>query len=301
MTEDRLNYTEIDLKEIYLLLKRNIKFILTFFGIFTFLGVLYSLFINNIYTAKTTFMPTSLSQSADINSSAFNFSSFSMLDINQGDPNVDIAIAYVNSLQIIEELSKFESFLPDLMASIKWDLDNNELTYDHNIFDKNERKWVREVDPPYNVIPSAQEAQKIFSKSVSISQDKTTNLVKLSVDHISPYVARTWALWIAEEVNSFVANLRINEYKKSIEFLDEQIQLSPYAEVRTSLYELMQKKIQQMMLAKVNPEYVLTTIDPPVVAEIHSTPNRILIIAFAAFFSLCFGAFIVLIKHFFNL
>ena len=103
-------------------------------------------------------------------------------------------------------------------------------------------------------------------------------MVRLSVDHISPSVAQKWSLWIAKEANSMVADLRIQESQDSIKYLQEQISKTPYAELRTLFYELIQQKTQNMMLAKVNSEFVLTTIDPPLIPEIKSAPSRALFV-----------------------
>ena len=47
-------------------------------------------------------------------------------------------------------------------------------------------------------------------------------------------------------------------------------------------YELIKESTQSMMLAKVNPEYVLTTIDPPLIPELKSKPNRLLMVILGA-------------------
>ncbi len=96
----------------------------------------------------------------------------------------------------------------------------------------------------------------------------------MRVDHISPDVAHQWSLWIVKEVNAILADMEISNSKASIDYLNNQIKVTPYSELRTMFAKLIQESTQSMMLAAVNPEYVLTTIDPPVIPEIKSKPKR---------------------------
>jgi hypothetical protein len=195
--------------------------------------------------------------------------------VNLGDssPDVTLAIAFINSKKIIRQLIKHESFLPDLMAAKKWHIKSNSIIYDDDLYDKKNKKWVREVDFPFQQVPSEQEAFELFSKQINISEDKKNQLVTLSVEHISPSVAQQWAEWIIDEANTMVANLRIEEAESSINYLNEQIKLTPYAELRTMFFNLIQENTQNMMLAKVSKQYALTIIDPPLIPEIKSKPS----------------------------
>ena len=123
-------------------------------------------------------------------------------------------------------------------------------------------------------------------------------LITLNVNHLSPIVAKQWSLWIVKEINAILASMEISNSQASIDYLNNQIKITPYAELRTMFYELIQESTQSMMLAKVNPEYGLTTIDPPVVPEIKSKPNRSFICIFGTFLGLLLSILIILIRHF---
>ena len=55
--------------------------------------------------------------------------------------------------------------------------------------------------------------------------------------------------------------MRIKGAKLSIDYLNYKIRIMPYPELRALFYELIQKHTQTMMLAKVKPDYALTTLD----------------------------------------
>ena len=266
---------EIDFREIYSTLWLNKKFILILTGVFAVLTAIYSLSLANLYRSQALLVPTSLNSNNTSQYSALA----SVAGVNLGDssPDVTLAIAFINSKKIINQLIKHESFLPDLMAAKRWHIKSNSIIYDDDLYDKKNKKWVREVDFPFQQVPSEQEAFELFSKQINIYEDKNNNLVTLSVEHISPSVAQQWAEWIIDEANRMVANLRIEEAESSINYLNEQINLTPYAELRTMFFNLIQQNTQNMMLAKVSKQYALTRIDPPLIPEIKSSPKRALI------------------------
>jgi hypothetical protein len=195
----------------------------------------------------------------------------------ESENKLDVALRLVKSKKLLDRLMLYESFLPDLLAANSWDMQTNTITYDQSLWDKKNSKWVRNVPLPFKQVPSSQEALRLFSKLVSISQDQRTQLITLNVNHLSPVVAQQWSLWIVKEINAILASMEISNSQASIDYLNNQIKITPYSELRTMFYKLIQESTQSMMLAKVNPEYVLTTVDPPVVPEIRYSPNRALI------------------------
>ena len=164
-------------------------------------------------------------------------------NLSESLPDVSLAIAFIKSKKIIRQLSKHETFLPDLVAAKKWDIKTNSIIYKEDMYDEKNKQWVRKVGYPFHQVPSEQEVFILFSNQVNISEDTKTQLLTLSVDHISPSVAQQWTQWIVDESNMMVANLRIEEAESSINYLNEQIKLTPYAELRTMFFTLIQQKL----------------------------------------------------------
>jgi uncharacterized protein involved in exopolysaccharide biosynthesis len=265
-------------------------------GIFAVLSVIFSLSLTNLYTSQALLVPTSLNSNSTSQYSALA----AVAGVNLGDssPDVTLAIAFINSKKIIRQLIKHESFLPDLMAAKKWHIKSNSIIYDDDLYDKKNKKWVREVDFPFQQVPSEQEAFALFSKQINISEDKKNQLVTLSVEHISPSVAQQWAEWIIDEANTMVANLRIEEAESSINYLNEQIKLTPYAELRTIFFNLIQQNTQNMMLAKVSKQYALSIIDPPLIPEMKSNPQRALICILGTLLGGMLSLLIILVRKY---
>ena len=287
---------EIDFRELFSTLWLNKKFILILTGIFAVLSAIYSLSLANLYTSQALLVPTSLNPNSTSQYSAL--ASVAGVKLDDSSPDVTLAIAFINSKKIIRQLIKHESFLPDLMAAKKWHIKSNSIIYDDDLYDKKNKKWVREVDFPFQQVPSEQEAFALFSNQINISEDKKNQLVTLSVEHISPSVAQQWAEWIIDEANTMVANLRIEEAESSINYLNEQIKLTPYAELRTMFFNLIQENTQSMMLAKVSKQYALTIIDPPLIPEMKSHPQRALICILGTLLGSMLSLLIILVRKF---
>ena len=287
---------EIDIRELFSTLWLNKKFILILTGIFAVLSVIYSLSLTNLYTSQALLVPTSLNSNSTSQYKAL--ASVAGVNLDDSSSDVTLAIAFIKSKKIIRQLTKHETFLPDLMAAKKWHIKSNSIIYDDDLYDKKNKKWVREVDFPFQQVPSEQEAFEIFSKQINISEDKKNQLVTLSVEHISPSVAQQWAEWIIAEANMMVANLRIEEAESSINYLNEQIKLTPYAELRTMFFNLIQQNTQNMMLAKVSKQYALTIIDPPLIPEMKSSPQRALICILGTLLGGMLSLLIILVRKY---
>jgi LPS O-antigen subunit length determinant protein (WzzB/FepE family) len=288
----------IDLRLLFPVVWNHKKFIFMLTTLFAIASVFYSLSQVNIYTANTLLRPTA-SSAPNFMSQYGGLASLAGINLPQDSGNeLKVALAIVNSKKLVGNLMMNDSFLPDLIAAKEWRMSTNTIIYDDNLYDKSIDKWVRKASPPFKQIPSLQEATQFFSSAVSINQDNKNNLVTLSVDHISPVVAQQWSIWIVREINTLLANMKVIESQASIDYLNSQIKITPYAELRSMFYELIQESTQSMMLAKVNPEYVLTTIDPPVIAETKSRPNRAIICILGTFLGGILSILIILIRYF---
>mgnify|MGYP003953955185 CR=1 FL=1 len=290
---------EINLRQLVAVLWLNKKFIITFTTFAALISVLYSLTLTNIYTAQTLLAPTASPKSSSLLSQYAGLASMAGVNLPSGgsENQLDVALNLFNSKRLLNRLMLYDSFLPDLLAAKSWNMQTNIITYDPALYDQKNNKWVRKVSLPFKQIPSSQEALKKFSRLVSISQDKKSQLVTLNVDHLSPVVAQQWSLWIVKDINGILANMEINNSQASIDYLNNQIKITPFSELRTMFYKLIQESTQTMMLAAVNPEYVLTTIDPPVIPEIKSQPKRLLICILGILLGGMLSILIILVRN----
>ena len=290
---------EIDYRDLIAVLWLNKNFIIVITIFVAFLSIFYSLLLTNIYSVQTTLTPTVYSGSK-LNSQYEGLASMAGINLTSGESkkNIHVALNLVKSKRLLESLMLYESFLPDLLAVKSWDMKTNIIKYDRSLYDKENTQWVRKVSLPFKKIPSSQEALMEFSQLVSISQDQKTQLVTLNVNHPSPVVAKQWSLWIVKEINTMLAEMEINQSQASIEYLNNQIKITSYSELRSMFYKLIQESTQSMMLAQVNPEYVLTTIDPPVIPEFKSYPIRSMFLILGALMGVMLASLVVFVRKY---
>ena len=292
---------EIVLIELFNVLWINKLFLAAWTGLVFLISIIYSLTLTNIYTAETTLAP---SASSDMSSNLSQYAGLaSMAGISlpgssSGISDKDLALSLLKSKGLLQRLIDKHDILPDLIAAYDWDLTSNSVIYDSDLYDEIKNVWVRDVNPPYKLVPSTQEAYEFYDEAITVSEDIKTGVISLKVDHLSPEIAYQWSLLLIQEVNEYVADMRINEAQLSIDYLNDQIKITPYPELRALFYELIQQHTQTMMLAKVRPEYALTTLDAPLIPEEKSAPKRVLIVILSALLGGILGTLLILIRFY---
>jgi len=292
---------ELDLRELFNVLWVNKLFLVALTSLFALISIIYSLTLTNIYTAETTLAP---SASSDMSSNLSQYAGLaSMAGISlpgssSGISDKDLALSLLKSKGLLQRLIDKHDILPDLIAAYDWDLTSNSVIYDSDLYDEIKNVWVRDVNPPYKLVPSTQEAYEFYDEAIAVSEDKKTGVISLKVDHLSPEIAYQWSLLLIQEVNEYVADMRIKEAQLSIDYLNDQIKITPYPELRALFYELIQHHTQSMMLAKVRPEYALTTLDPPLIPEMKSKPKRALICVLGILLGGMLSVLIILVRKY---
>jgi hypothetical protein len=163
------------------------------------------------------------------------------------------------------------------MAVESWDSQSNIITYDNEVFDAQNKRWVRKVKLPYSSKPSLQEAYEAFSQQLSISVNSESGFVTLMVEHISPYVAQQWVKWLVEDINETMRLRDVVEAKKSTEFLRQQLEKTEVADIQGVLYGLIEEQMKTIMFANIREEYVFNTVDAALVPERKLKPKRAVI------------------------
>ena len=277
---------EIDLRELLAVLwQSKLKMIIFTFG-FSLLTVIYSINLPNIYQSKAILSP--MGEQNNLNQLMRNYgglASLAGIDLSSqsNDSNVTRAKEKLSSLSFFSDNILPNIFLPDLMAMDSWNSESNTIFYDKNIYDFESKKWVRNYNFPRTQIPSAQESFEVFREIMQVSEDPLTGFVTLTVEHQSPFIAQRWAKLIVEEINYFFRAKDKLEAQAAMDYLNKQLALTKFVEVKQAIAQILQQKTQQLTLVEANEFYVFDYIDPPEVMELKSRPNRALICILGAF------------------
>ena len=218
---------DVDFRKLFYALLEAKWLIVSTSAFVSIIGVIFSLLLPNIYESKALLDPANSSSS--ISGALGGYGSLAGLaGINVpssiDEDNSVKAIHKINSLSFFENSIMTNIYLPDLMAVKSWNSNTNALIYDKNIYDKKSGTWVRDFSYPQQQIPSAQESYKVFQEQhLSLSEDKKSGFITLSIKHQSPFVAKKWTELVVNEVNSFYRQKDKSESEKAVGYLNQQI------------------------------------------------------------------------------
>lgn len=298
--EDEID--EIDLIELYYVLWQKKFLIATTASIFFLISVIYALMLPNIYRSVAFLAP--VEEQSQMSGILGEYSGMANL--------AGIALPSSSATKSQEAIARIQSFnffsnhflpsiqLEDLLAVTKWNRAGNNLVYDKSEFDSESRQWVRKVSLPKLTIPSSQEAYEKYQEILSISVDKKTTYVSLSVEHESPYIAKQWVELILQKIDRLMRDKEKLEATNSIEYLNTLAPTINYEVLKSAFSSLQQEQMKRLMMVEANENYIFKLLDSPIVPEKKFGPRRALIIIIASLIGIMLGVLSVLVLHFFH-
>lgn len=220
------------------------------------------------------------------------------LPVSSGDKGL-YAIETIKSKLFFKHLVSKDPdvILPSLMALDSYDSSQNSIFYNKKIYDQANKKWVRSVKGNQKIIPSYIEAHDYFLSILEIFKDKKTGYVYMAIDHQSPVFAQYMLDLIINEVNEIARDREIKETSDAIDYLTLKQSSTNVSSLKSSINNLIESQLQAQMLSNIREEFLLKTIDPPVIPEIRISPNRMFICVMGVFFGFILSIFISLISH----
>lgn len=302
MQNNNIADDEIDLRELFAVIWQGKWLIIAITALFAVASVVYAISQPNIYKSEALLAPAEQEGGGGLSALAGQFGGLASLagvNLGGGSSNkAQLAIEVLKSRQFTSDFIQKHNILPDLMAAESWDMQANVVVYDNEIYDAENNKWVREVKAPFEPKPSMQEAYKKFSKIISANTDKETGMVKISIEHVSPYVAQQWVSWLIQDINQTMKQRDVLEALKSTDFLTQQLEQTKIADIRAVLYKLIEEQTKTIMFAKVRDEYVFKTIDAALVPEEKFKPKRALIAILGTMLGGMLSVMLVLVRSY---
>ncbi|MDF1644251.1 MAG: Wzz/FepE/Etk N-terminal domain-containing protein [Pseudomonadales bacterium] len=274
---------EIDLRELWNTIWAGKWIILATTAVFAIAAVIYALSLPNIYKSTATLIPTSGEEQSGAASLAASFGGLaSMAGVSLGGSGIDKTQIAIETLKSREFLSKFiteHNLKPDILAAKSWDITNNRIVYDNELYNLETKTWNWESKSQWKKEsqPSAQEAISELLKIISFNYDDKSSMVNISASHLSPFVAQQWVQWVIKDINQHMRKQDIAEANISIGYLTKKLEETSLAEMQKIFYELIEAQTKTKMLAEIRDQYVLKVIDAPVIPEVKDRPNRLLV------------------------
>ncbi|KAA1152421.1 LPS O-antigen length regulator [Pseudoalteromonas sp. FUC4] len=293
---------ELDIRELIASIWAGKLLIFIVTSCFAVASVIYALNLPNIYKAEAVLVASESKESNGLAGLASQFGGLAGLagvDIGGGsDDKTQLALEILKSRKFTSNFIEKHEILPDLMAAESWDISNNSISYNEDLYLPSEDKWIREVKAPKRAKPSMQEAYKVFSKIVIATSEAESSTITFSVEHISPVIAQQWVKWLIEDINIEVKQRDVTEAIKSTQFLTEQLEKTKVSDIRSILYNLVEEQTKTIMFANVRDEYVFKTIDPAIIPEEKFKPRRAIICIAGTFLGIILSFFFLVLRFF---
>ena len=301
---DQLNNNyddEIDLRELFHVLWDKIFYIGAITSIFSLISIIYALMLPNIYQSQAVMMPMEDNQGMSGMLGQYSgMASLAGISLpSESGSKAQEAIARIQSFEFFSN-----SFLPhikleNLMAVKKWNRASNTLTYDASDFNSESGQWVRKVKPPRSTIPSSQEAyKKQYQEIMSVSEDKKTSFVTLSVEHQSPVIAQQWVEIMMDQIDQVMRDQDRQTALQSIAYLNSLAPTVNYEEISKALASLQQEQMKRLMMVEANENYIFKVLDSPIVPEMKVKPSRSLIVILGTMLGMMLSVLGVLVFHY---
>lgn len=291
---------EIDLRELFKAIWAGKWIVVITTFVFSVVAVFYALSLSDIYKSEVTLAPVAEESSLRIPGQLGGLAALAGVNLGGagGGDKTALALEILKSRDFISRFIEQNDLYLPIMAADGWDRVSNQLVWDPKIYDQSSQQWVRKVKSPFQPRPSNLETYEEFKKFFTVNQDKTSGMVKLSVEHYSPYLAKDWIDKLVTAINEEMRQRELAEAERSIAYLNTQIAQTNIADVRSMLFSLIEEQTKTVMLANVRDEYVFKTIDPAVVSEKKSKPMRSIILVLSIIMGMLLSIMYVLMSRF---
>jgi len=292
---------EIDLIELFGVLWAGIKKIIAVTAMFAFLSVMYALSVPNQYKATAILAPAQ-SDSSGLSGALGQLGGLASLagvNISKGESSEgQIAQEIMQSWSFIEGFILDNDIAVELYAVEGWDKRSNELKINDDIYDIDNEQWQIETETGLKGPPTSWGLFQAFSGRLSVSEDKDSGLVSVSIEYYSPLIAKQWLDRYVEAINSHMQQRQMVKVTNNINYLQSQIEKTSITEMREVFYAIIEEQMKNKMLAEASPDYAFVAVSPSMVPEKKSQPQRALICIVGTLLGGIFSVLLVLVMHY---
>jgi len=214
-----------------------------------------------------------------------------------------------NESQIAQEIMKswsfVESFIEDnnleaeVYAAEGWSKSSGELKINDDVYDVDAQAWLLEDEETGEPrLPTSWELFQRFNAMTSVSQDKSSGLVSVSIEYYSPFIAKEWLDLYIAAINEHMQARQVIKVSRNISYLEAQISKTSISEMREVFFTIIEEQTKNKMVAEASPDYVFVAVSPSMVPEQKSQPKRALICVLGTLLGGMLGVLIVLVRHY---
>jgi uncharacterized protein involved in exopolysaccharide biosynthesis len=125
--------------------------------------------------------------------------------------------------------------------------------------------------------PDIRDAVRVFEGVRTVSDDKKTGLITLSVRWKDPDTAALWANELARRVNARLRAEALAEAERNVAYLQKEMAATSVVSLQQSMGRVLEGEMQKLMLARGNEEFAFKVIDKATPPKQREAPRRSLI------------------------
>jgi LPS O-antigen subunit length determinant protein (WzzB/FepE family) len=302
LSQPQANYDdEIDLRELFGVLWAGKIKIIAITAVFAIASVIYALSVPNQYKATALLAPAQSSGGglSGALGQLGGLASLAGVSLGGGESGeAQIAQEIMKSWSYIEGFIADNNIAAEVYAAEGWNKGSNTLEINSDAYDVGMNKWLLEDESGTIKPPSSWQLFQAFSGMLSVSEDKKSGLVSVSIEYFSPQIAKQWVDMYVESINRFMQQRQIDKVTRNINYLQEQIEKTAIAEMQEVFYTIIEEQTKNKMLAEASPDYVFVAVGPSMVPEQKSQPKRALICILGTLLGGMLSVLLVLIMHY---
>jgi LPS O-antigen subunit length determinant protein (WzzB/FepE family) len=292
---------EIDLRELFGVLWAGKIKIVAITAVFAVASVIYALSVPNQYKATALLAPAQ-SDGGGLSGALGQLGGLASLagvSLGGGESGeAQIAQEIMKSWSYIEGFIADNNIAVEVYAAEGWSKGSNTLQINNDAYDVETNEWLVEDESGAIAAPSSWQLFESFSQILSVSEDKKSGLVSVSIEYYSPQIAKQWVDMYIESINRFMQQRQIDKVTRNINYLQEQIEKTAIAEMQEVFYTIIEEQTKNKMLAEASPDYVFVAVGPSMVPELKSQPKRALICILGTLLGGMLSVLMVLIMHY---
>ena len=120
-------------------------------------------------------------------------------------------------------------------------------------------------------------ANRYVDRSIrKVTSNAKTGLVTVRITWRDPKQAAQWANGLVRMANDFLREKATEQAERNIAYLSAEAAKTNVVEMRTAIFNIMQKELTKAMIARGSEEYGFKVIDAATVSEIPSSPKKMI-------------------------
>lgn len=281
---NRIDEDEIDLREIWQVLVKYKRMILSSAFLAALLATGISLTMPNIYRAEVLLAPVNGDDAkgggmAAVLGGLGGLASMAGISLGGGG-STEENLAILKSREFLWKFVQDNKLMPVLFED-EWDA--------------SQKKW-KETDPKKQ--PGQMDVFRLFNKAgvLDVMTEKKSDLVTIAIEWKDAQMATEWANQMVAQLNQYLRQEAIARSERNLKYLNEELAHTQIEEMRKTLFDLIGHEQKNAMMANAQREFAFRVLDPAVVPDKKTKPKRAIIVLLAAVLASFIAMFVALIR-----